>query len=56
MSRKNTNQYDPEKDNPSGEYCSTCQTLYFDPANKLCIQNTTECLKCDHIRIDHDQE
>jgi hypothetical protein len=32
--------------------CITCRKWFFDPANRLHIANTNECLSCEHIRAD----
>ncbi len=37
-------------------FCPTCRKWFFDPANKLHIANTTECLSCEHIRTDEQEE
>jgi len=36
------------------EFCPTCRKWFSDPDNIESIKQGIECLKCDHLRSDHD--
>lgn len=35
-----------------GAYCPTCRKWYFDRDNKMVLKNGIECIGCDHVRGD----
>ena len=34
------------------QFCGKCKTWFFDPENRLHIENTTMCLSCEHVEAE----